>query len=161
MTLKTNSDITFVRLTEISLQDLLTHMSDPRIRIHMPLLQQEWNIDTASRFVLKKEEYWQKDGLGHWAFLQNGDYVGWGGFQKEADEWDFGLVLRPNYFGLGLQITQKAMEFAKHDERIQFVTFLLPPSRKSLRAIERLGATFVGKVLYEEMPFLKYRLDVK
>ena len=60
----------------------------------------------ATKFVTKKEEYWVRDGLGHWAFLVDGTYVGWGGFQKDGDEWDFGLVLRPGSFGLGRRITK-------------------------------------------------------
>lgn len=41
---------------------------------------------------------WARYGLGHWAFLAEGRHVGWGGFQREGDEWDFGLVLRPYAF---------------------------------------------------------------
>ena len=93
-----------------------------------------------------KEACWQRDGLGHWAILCNGAYAGWGGFQREGDEWDFGLVLKPGSFGLGVPITVKALAFARDDDRIPFVTFLLPPSRKHLRWLDRLGAVFIGDV---------------
>lgn len=99
--------------------------------------------------------------LGHWAILANDVYVGWGGFQKEGDEWDFGLVLRPQCFGLGGRITRSALAFAKAEKRIPFVTFLLPPSRKNLGALARLGASFVGEVEYNGAQFLKFRLDTK
>ena len=95
--------------------------------------------------------------MGH---LFNDKYVGWGGFQKEGDEWDFGLVLRPDSFGLGTRILKKAIEFAVL-ERIPFVTFLLPTSRKKLGAFERLGAKFVTEIEYEGEKFLKYRLETK
>lgn len=87
--------------------------------------------------------------------------MGWGGFQKEGDEWDYGLVLKPDSFGLGVTISKKAIELAKTDERIAYVTFLLPPSRKSLGGLARLGARFVGDIEYDGARFLKYCLDTQ
>lgn len=154
-------DITFVRLTEIDLTELVTHMSDPRVAEHMPLLTFEWDEAAAANFVAMKESCWDRDGLGHWAILDNGNYVGWGGFQREEDEWDYGLVLKPTSFGLGTRISRKAIEFAIADDRIPFVTFLLPPSRKNLGALKRLGATFVAEIEYDGSTFLKYRLNTE
>ena len=134
-------------------------MSDPRVAEHMPLLTAAWDEQAAAKFVAQKEARWAQDGLGHWAILANGQYVGWGGFQKEGEEWDFGLVLTPGGFGLGRRITQKAVDFAIADDRIPFVTFLLPPSRKNLGALERLGARRVGEVEYEGNKFIKFRLE--
>ena len=134
-------------------------MSDPRLAEHMPLLTAKWDRVAVTRFVAAKEECWSRDGLGHWAILCNGEYVGWGGFQKEGDEWDFGLVLKPAAFGLGTRISKKAIEFAIADERIPFVTFLLPPSRKKLGALAKMGAKFVDEIDYNGARFLKYRLD--
>ncbi len=126
---------------------------------HMPLLTFQWDERTAREFVEAKEACWRRDGLGHWAFLCNGCYVGWGGFQKEGDEWDFGLVLKPGSFGLGVRITKEAIDFARADARIPFVTFLLPPSRLRLRALDRLGADYIGDVDFDGARFRKYRLD--
>ncbi|MEL6838222.1 MAG: GNAT family N-acetyltransferase [Pseudomonadota bacterium] len=153
------NEITFARLTDVEPSEIVDHMSDPKVAEHMPLLDFKWNAKVAAGFVAKKEACWSRDGLGHWAFLVDGKYVGWGGFQKEGDEWDFGLVLRPDSFGLGRRITMKALAFAKSDDRIPFVTFLLPPSRKNLGALRRLGATQVDEIEYDGETFLKFRLD--
>ncbi|WP_298983027.1 GNAT family N-acetyltransferase [uncultured Roseibium sp.] len=134
-------------------------MSDPRVAEHMPLLTFEWDTAAVAKFVAQKEECWSRDGLGHWAILSDGRYVGWGGFQKEGDEWDFGLVLKPDAFGLGTRISKKALEFAIADKRIPFVTFLLPPTRKNLGALKRIGARCVGEVEYDGAKFLKFRLE--
>ena len=134
-------------------------MSDPRVAEHMPLLTFEWDAAAVTKFVAQKENCWARDGLGHWAFLADGRYVGWGGFQKEGEEWDFGLVLTPDAFGLGRRVTKKALRIAVADERIPFVTFLLPPSRKKLGALRRLGATAVGELDYQGACFLKFRLE--
>ena len=153
------NEITFGRLSKIEPYEIIAHMSDPRVAEHMPLLTFEWDQTAVAKFVATKEECWRRDGLGHWAIMLNGNYVGWGGFQKERDEWDFGLVLKPEAFGLGTRISRKAIEFAIADERISFVTFLLPPSRKNLGALKRLGATFLDEIEYDGLTFLKYRLE--
>lgn len=152
-------EIQFVRLTDISLTDIVRHMSDPRVATHLPLLSEPWDTDAAARFVAAKEACWMRDGLGHWGILADGSYAGWGGFQKEEAEWDFGLVLSPEFFGIGARVAEQALAFAKTDPRIPFVTFLLPPSRRHLGALGRLGATPLGEVIYDGERFLKFRLD--
>jgi len=156
---KLKHEITFTRLPNIEPNEIIAHMSAPRVAEHMPLLTFEWDEAAVTKFVASKEACWSRDGLGHWAILLNNKYVGWGGFQKEGDEWDYGLVLKPEYFGLGIRISRKAIQFAIADERIPFVTFLLPTSRKNLGALKRLGATFVGEITYDGSTFLKYRLE--
>ncbi len=153
--------ITFTRLPSIQPADIVAHMSDPRVARHMPLQTFEWNDATVVDFVAAKEARWHRDGLGHWAILNDNKYVGWGGFQKEGDEWDYGLVLKPEFFGLGIAISRKALRFARADSRIPFVTFLLPPSRKHFGALDRLGAKSLGEVEYDGAAFLKYRLETK
>jgi hypothetical protein len=159
MTTRSEPEISFVRLPEIDAEEIVAHMSDPRVAEHMPLLTGGFDRQACAAFVSAKEACWSRDGLGHWGILVDGEYVGWGGFQKEGDEWDFGLVLKPDRFGLGARITRKALAFARSDDRISFVTFLLPPSRKNLGALGRMGARFVGEVDYDGSLFLKFRLD--
>ena len=136
-------------------------MSDPRVAAHMPLLTFKWDKAAVTKFIATKEKCWNRDGLGHWAILSNNKYVGWGGFQKEGDEWDYGLVLKPSSFGLGTRISRKAIKFAVADERIPYVTFLLPPSRKNLGALARFGAKLVDEIEYDGETFLKYRLETE
>ena len=151
-------EISFARLSHIGLQDIIAHMSDPVLAAHMPLLTGSWDEKRAAAFVAMKEARWDQDGLGHWAFLADGAYVGWGGFQLEGTDWDFGLVLKPSNFGLGAKITSQALAFAKADPRIASVTFLLPPSRKKLGALKRIGAHFENEMTLGGEIFRKYRL---
>lgn len=159
MATRTSRDIEFVRLTEIPAATIAAHMSDPRVARHLPLLTFAFDFAAAEAFIEAKESCWRRDGLGHWAILSDGEYVGWGGFQKEGDEWDFGLVLTADAFGRGIAIAKKALAIAIDDPRIPYVTFLLPPSRKNLGALSRAGAQFVGDVMYAGAAFRKYRLD--
>ena len=157
--LKERSAIDFVRLFDVSLEDIVSHMNDPRVAEHMPLLTSKWTHEDAKDFVDKKEGTWRHDGLGHWAILSNGVYVGWGGFQKEGEDWDFGLVLKPGNFGLGMRIFRKSIEFARADKRIDFITFQLPLSRKNLGVMTRVGAEFVGNTEQDGEVFKRYKLE--
>lgn len=152
-------EITFVRLTEIDPIEIMDHMNDPRMADHMPLLTSGWDEAAVATFVGNKEAGWSRDGLGHWAFLADGRYVGWGGFELTDGEWDFGLVLKPSHFGLGPSIARKAIDFARRDERIDYMVFLLAPTRRSLGALRRIGARALGETRFADQDFLKYRLD--
>lgn len=152
-------EIIFSRLSNIKFEEIQAHMNDPRIADHLPLLDGQWNDATTRNFVTSKEDYWERDGLGHWAFLHNGKYIGWGGFQKEGNEWDFGLVLTADAFGMGPRISKQAISFAQNDPRIAFITFLLPPTRTNLGALTRMGAALVGTTDYDGHTFLKYRME--
>lgn len=151
--------LAFLRLPDIPPEAITAHMSDPRLAAHLPLLPPAWDAEATARLVAAKEARWARDGLGHWALLHRGAYIGWGGFQKEAEGWDFGLVLTPEAFGLGPAAARRALEFARADSRIPFVTFLLPPSRTRLGALARLGARAEGEVMQDGARFLKFRLD--
>lgn len=159
MTNSRHGRVTFARLASISPDVLMAHMSDPRVAQHMPLLTSQWDRAAVAEFIATKEEFWRRDGLGHWAILCNGVYAGWGGLQRECGEWDYGLVLKPENFGLGPLITRAVLELAVADERIPFVTILLPPSRRNLGAPARLGARLVGEVESHGAAFLKYRVE--
>lgn len=68
-------------------------------------------------------------------------------------------MLRSHTFGPGRRIAKDAIDFAVAEERIQFVAFLLSPSRKHLGALAQLGARQVGQVSYDGAAFTKFRLE--
>lgn len=138
---------------------LLDHMSDCRIARHLPLLGTGWDHNRIETFVKAKEQCWARHGLGHWAILIDKTYAGWGGFQKEGNDWDFGLVLRPEYFSFGGLIFDKAIAWLSVHRDVREVTFLLPHSR-SRRVPERLGANHLGEVIHDGVPFTKWSLAV-
>ena len=151
--------IRFAPLMQADPRDLASHMRDPRIRTHLPLLTGEWDEAAQARFLSAKQARWDEDGLGHWAIFADGAYAGWGGFEREGDAWDFGLVLKPECFGLGPRILRQALAFARNDPRIATVTFLLAPSRSNLSALKRMGARPDGELVHAGQQFLRFRLD--
>lgn len=150
----------FVRLTEVAPEAILAHLRDPRVARHLPLLPPAIDLAFVEQLVQAKEQCWKRDGLGHWAILHGGDYAGWGGFQREGEDWDFGLVLCPSYFRHGQAIAVQACEWASHYRGIEEVTFLLPLSR-SERALTRLGATPLETVDYAGTAYRKWSLRLE
>ncbi|NIY81144.1 GNAT family N-acetyltransferase [Celeribacter sp. HF31] len=153
----TAHDIQFARLSDSPTERLAAHMSDPFVAAHMPLLTGAWTDAMTQDRVAAKDAHWATHGLGHWAFLDHGAYVGWGGFEREGEDWDFGLVLTRDAIGLGRNITKRALDAARQDPRIDSVTFLLPPTRRHTGALTRLGATQEADVTLHEERFLKFR----
>lgn len=149
----------FRRLLDVDPGAILAHLLDPRIARHLPLLPADPDPSLVKHIIETKEECWKRDGLGHWAILHDGEYAGWGGFQREGDEWDFGLVLRPKYFRQGKAIALQAFEWARHHTHIEEVTFLLPLSR-SERALQRLGARSIGVAELSGISFRKWCLNL-
>ena len=152
--------IRFVRISQIDPQQILDHLSDPRIARHLPLLPENPNLALVERMVAEKEACWQRDGLGHWAILWQHRYAGWGGFERVGDDWDFGLVLRPEHRGRGKDIALQALAWARENTVIDEVTFLLPMSR-SVRALASFGAISLGIVEHAGLPFRKWRLSLR
>ncbi len=146
----------FGDLQAVPREVLATQMADERVAEHLPLLDGAFDVEA---FLRVKAQLWAQDGLGHWAIWQGDVFLGWGGFEKEGDVWDFGLVLTPEAFGQGLAITRQALEFAREDARIETVQFLLAPTRRSVKALVRMGAEEVGEVRYGGQTFRRFLLD--
>lgn len=151
--------IGFHRLEDVPRAVLLDHMRNPRIARHLPLLTGVWDLSTVDGFVAAKAKSWDDDGLGHWAIKYDGAYAGWGGFQKEGADWDFGLVLHPDYFSKGREIAAVSLDWLARETSVKEVTFLLPLSR-SPRALIRLGAQPTGIVDYGGAEFTRWAWQV-
>lgn|GEM_PF-322549 len=151
---------TFARLSGIAPEVVLAHLREPRIARHLPLLPEHPTLALARQLIAAKEACWDRDGLGHWAILANGRYAGWGGFQREGEDWDFGLVLRPEHFRGGRAIALQALAWARARTAIAEVTFLLPRSR-SRRSLERLGARMTGESEHDGVSFARWVLDLR
>ena len=150
----------FARLSDVDGSAILAHLRDPRIARHLPLLPAEPDMALVEQIVSAKDACWERDGLGHWAIFHGDEYVGWGGLQREGEEWDFGLVLRPEFFRHGKAIALQLLEWAYRSADIREVTFLLPLSRSEL-ALVRIGAQPIGYVDHAEQTFRKWKLCLR
>lgn len=150
------TEITFHPLSEIPPPEVLALLTDPDVRRHMPLAGDDWNADSAAEWARAKDAQWQENGYGPWAIRIDGGFAGWGGFQKEGDEADLGLVLFPGQWGHGAAIFRELVRRGT-ELQIRNVTIMLPPSRVRLKGLVRLGFEPAGELDYAGQRFLKFR----
>lgn len=150
--------IAFTRLTQIPPAAIIDLMNDPAVRRHLPLAQDKFGDADCDRFVATKERMWEEKGFGPWAFLLDGEFIGWGGLQPEGDDVDVGLVLSQKYWGAGPAIYRRVLMHAFEELCVDSVTALLPPSRTRVAALRRLGFREDGEITIQDQRFIRYRL---
>ncbi|MGJ8641301.1 MAG: GNAT family N-acetyltransferase [Opitutaceae bacterium] len=112
-----------------------------------------------SEFIAAKEQLWKEHGYGPWAFIIDDQFSGWGGLQPENGEADLAMVLHPKCWGIGKKLFGAIMDRAFGEMGFKAVTALLPPSRKRIRAIAKLGFKEDGELLIGKERFIRYRLE--
>jgi RimJ/RimL family protein N-acetyltransferase len=149
--------ISFVALSAIASVELVRMLNDPDVRRHMPLAGDDWDETRAADWARAKDAQWLENGYGPWAIRIGGTFAGWGGFQKEGDEADLGLVLLPGHWGDGAAIFRELVR--RGDEMgLTNVSILLPPSRVRMKGLARLGFVPAGEIEYAGHKFIKFKL---
>ncbi|HYP43575.1 MAG TPA: GNAT family protein [Propionibacteriaceae bacterium] len=149
--------VEFGRLTEVAVDLVLDLLNEPRNARHMPLAS-TFTAESAAAWVQAKDAQWSEHGYGPWAVLVNGTFAGWGGFQREENGADFALVLAPEHWGLGADITRAALDRGFRELGLDSVLIALPYTRSPERAVRRFGFLPDGDVAYGGATFRQYRL---
>lgn len=150
--------IEFKRLSEVSPHDIIDLMNNPRLRQHMPLMQEAFTQEDCDSFIRGKEALWEEHGFGPWAFVADGRFAGWGGLQPEEGDADLALVLHPDYWGLGRRICNQIIQRGFKEMKLDSITILLPPSRTHVGGILRAGFRRDGELEIGEEQFIRYRM---
>ncbi|SDT09024.1 Protein N-acetyltransferase, RimJ/RimL family [Friedmanniella luteola] len=151
-------EVTFVRLTEVPLDDLVALLDEPRNARHLPLAGGPTTRESTAAWVRSKDQQWETAGYGPWAVLLDGVFAGWGGFQREEHGPDLALVLRPACWGAGELVTRAALQRGFDELGFDAVTIALPRSRNPERVVGRLGFVPAGEVVHDGVPFRLFRL---
>lgn len=146
------------RLAEISPDSIIELMNDPAVRRHLPLARGQFGVSECGSFVAAKERMWEESGIGPWAFVLEGEFIGWGGLQPEGCDVDLGLVLRRTHWGAGPVLSRRILRYAFEELDVDSVIALLPPSRTRVAGLRRLGFREDGELLIEDQRFVRYRL---
>jgi hypothetical protein len=146
------------RLTDIPAETWLPLLNHPEVRRHMPLAgDMVWTAETATEWVAGKDRQWVENGFGPWALKIDGQFAGWGGFQKEGEDADFGLVVMPGSWGKGFAIARELFALGRPYLGSRTISILLPPSRTRMKGLARLGFVPAGEFDYDGERFLKFR----
>jgi RimJ/RimL family protein N-acetyltransferase len=150
-------EIRFGRLTEVPTPVVSRLLNEPRNARHMPLAGHFDDAQTAD-WVRSKDAQWEEHGYGPWAVFVDGEFAGWGGFQREDEGADFGLVLFPSFWGVGAPVTRAALDAGFTEFGFAEVFVALPYSRSPERVMARWGFAPLGGGEVEGVPFRRYRL---
>ncbi len=148
----------FVRLTEVPLTAVTRLLNEHRNARHLPLVSNDFTDESAVDWVRRKDSQWESNGYGPWAVVLDGDFAGWGGFQREENGADFALVLAPQFWGYGAEITRTALDRGFDELGLDEVIIALPYTRSPDRVVARFGFAPDGEVSYGGTAFRQYRL---
>ena len=146
------------RLSEIDRSEYIALNTHPLVMKQMPLSSSDFDDEACKEWIAGKEKMWEEHGYGPWAFVIDGNFAGWGGFQPEEGDADLGLVLHPDYWGYGKIIYKEVIHRAFGEMGFESVTILFPLTRTRIKWILRLGFQPDGEVEIEGERFIRYRL---
>jgi [ribosomal protein S5]-alanine N-acetyltransferase len=153
-----NIKLEFKRMGEIAPSEYVALNTNPLVMRQMPLSDDSFDDEACREWIQGKEKMWEEHGYGPWAFIVDGKFAGWGGLQPEAGDADLGLVLHPDYWGMGKVIYDEIIHRAFGEMGFESVTILFPPTRTRVKGILRLGFQPDGEVEIEGERFIRYRL---
>ncbi|MFE7846533.1 GNAT family N-acetyltransferase [Microbacterium sp. NPDC057407] len=150
-------EIRFRRLTEVATSAVRELLNEPRNARHMPLAGRFDDAQTAE-WVRAKDAQWEENGYGPWAVFLDGEFAGWGGFQREDAGPDFGLVLFPAFWGAGADIARAAFAAGFDELGFDEISVALPYSRTPGDVMARWGFDPVEDGEFDGVRFRRYRL---
>lgn len=150
--------IEYVQLQDVNPSDIIALMNNLLVRKQMPLTFDDFNEQDCENFVKAKQQLWQEQGYGPWAFLVDGQFAGWGGLQPENGIPDLALVLHPNYWGIGKQLAQEIVDKAFNEMDVEKVSVLFPPTRTRVKGLLKLGFTQEDELEVDGKTYIRYAL---
>ena len=91
----------FKRMSEVAPSEYVALNTNPLVMKQMPLSDDSFDEAVCREWIKGKERIWEEHGYGPWAFIIDDKFAGWGGLQPEEGDADLGLVLHPDYWGMG------------------------------------------------------------
>ena len=153
------SIIKFKEIGAISQDAFLTLMNHPAVQKHMPLSSNaQLSEADYSAFLSDKRQIKQQHGYGPHAIYVDSQFAGWAGLQPYGSDVEMAVVLHPNFWGYGLRIFHRLRTTAFDKLALNSVIALLPPSRRNLGILHRLGFAADGEVRINNQRFLRFRL---
>ena len=139
----------FKRMSEVAPSEYVALNTNPLVMKQMPLSDDSFDEAVCREWIKGKERIWEEHGYGPWAFIIDDKFEG---------DADLGLVLHPDYWGMGKMIYEEIIRRAFGEMGMESVTILFPPTRTRIKGILRLGFQPDGEVKVGGERFIRYRL---
>lgn len=151
------TDLKYVQLDEINLEELRALLNRQRVREHL-IEHQLFDSNTITTWVNDKCEVDRADGCRVRAIISNEVVAGWCGIQLEEGKYEIAIVLDDKFWGIGRQVFSDILIWAKelgHNE--VYIHFLhTRPVYKFLRKISK--SVFETEMLGNK--FTTYQISV-
>lgn len=152
------NQIAFIPLRDADTTDLWHLLNDQRVTKHMPLAEKV-DLQWVEQWKTNKSGLWPTPEMGPWAVMVDGALAGWVGVQPDGEgQSEFAIVLNVWAWGLGGEITRRALERWAGFKREDRLVFYLPKSRPIEIVERRLGFQMIGEGEIAGQTFVMFAL---
>lgn len=146
-------------LNSVSPEKLLGVLSNPKISKHLPLFDSNIDLQWVKNWVVVKTSQWQDSRLGPYAVTQNGEVIGWAGYQPDGEVAELAIVLSPSAWGIGHAVVDEVNRlwnlYGDGRQRV----FYLPISRNLELISQKLGYRIIGKTTHSGHEFSIFEIQ--
>ncbi|MEQ3694131.1 MAG: GNAT family N-acetyltransferase [Thalassolituus sp.] len=152
------SEIQYLPLNSVDIEDLLTLMNKHKTRRHL-MNYPVFDLESIQAWVDAKEQIDTLPGCRVRAIVIDRLLAGWCAIQQEGGDYELAIILDEVHWGLGKQIFRELMRWAKELKHDVVLIHLLE-TRREYKFLRR-QALEVSKSSVMGHHFLTYKLKVK
>ncbi|MFM7140070.1 MAG: hypothetical protein ACKOXS_07240 [Actinomycetes bacterium] len=120
----------FKSLNEPSISEWLELFNDQKVKKHMPLADFSVDEDWIQSWIAKKLDSSKETPFEISSIWVEDKFAGWGGIQADGENFEVAIVLRPQYWGFGLEIYCNYINEYKNSGLANPLLVYLPLTRK-------------------------------
>lgn len=153
------SDIEFLDLDKPSHEQWLELLNNKRIKKHMPLAENTVDLNWVLGWLRHKKELSAKSLFPIYSIWINSGFAGWAGIQPDDDDFELSIVLKPEYWGYGRNITKRLVDEFLSKETKRDLLVYLPISRGVEKIAAKLQLEKLEKFELLGKEFMKFRAN--
>ncbi len=148
----------FLRFEDASPRDFLTFLNNQKTRKHL-IKHDQFTIESATDWINSKIAVDSTQGCRVRVVMCENKLAGWCGLQCEAGKYEIAIVLDDKFWGLGKQVFQQVMTWAKELGHKEIFIHLLH-TRPRYKFLHKMASNVFETELFGSK-FTSYQLTVK
>lgn len=150
--------VDYLRLSDIDPADLLPFLNSEKVRKHL-MQHAPFTVDTVTAWVNAKLEVDATAGCRVRAIVCDGALAGWCGIQLENESYELAIVIDERFWGLGRQVFNDMMRWAKELGHAEVLIHFLH-TRRNYRFLNKIAKEVYQTEMFGTR-FTTYRLLVE
>ena len=153
-----NSAIDYVGIQEVNPNSLINLLNSKKIREHL-IEHESFNSETIKTWINSKKRVNATKGCKIRAIIYKKQFAGWCGIQYESDKYEMAIVIDEKFWGLGKNVFNEIMCWAKDLGHNELDIHLLE-SRPEYKFLQKISTrVYESEILGRK--FTTYQLKVK